>query len=408
MSQPTPAAPGSLFGLPGYTQPFEQPDQLTDVSQPLSLTNQVPFAPPTSLQQTDIVRWWEIQIVIDWTTTVTDATLSVEAPYNLLQNLVLQMQGQYKPLQVESGFDAWFFQSYRPMRGGSAALSLTGSNAQTGYSNSTIPQASQTTTGIATNPAASSAWAWKIEAPGGLYVDQYWDLALNGTLQPNANGVISPQGAFVSPQYMAGGNRVVTPKWNYAALTAPDQDSGPLVGSVAGAATAVANVRRVGYYSANNPAELPPIWNWQYTRLSTRIPVGGQTKPVLSLSGDDKGQLLSVWCKIFDPESGDYYDVADMSEVAVMYGSSLTRFDDTIQAMQNRFQDQHGFLPPVGHVAWDMLANTSSLGGLSNDQRVLNTLTNANTRVQLTLASAPSASAYAVLGTELLVPVATS
>jgi hypothetical protein len=53
-----------------------------------------------------------------------------------------------------------------------------------------------------------------------------------------------------------------------------------------------------------------------------------------------------------------------------------------------------------------MLASTSG-NGLSNDMRILNTLTNANTHVHVEMSPAPNSSAYAVIGTELLVPVTT-
>lgn len=400
---------GSFFGLPGYTQPFEQYENLNGIVTPLALAAQTPWNPPGSLQKTDIVRWWEMETIVNWTTTVTGSAISYEAPTNLLQSLKLKLQGQYSPLEVESGFDAAFFQMYRPMRGPGQmnVQNLMGTNVASTYANSTIPQTNQHTSGIAANPAAASTWVFNLEIPGGLFIDQYWDLAIDGTLLPNAQGVVAPMSAFVSPQYMGGGERVVVPAFNYAAIAAPTQDQGPLTGSTAGAASVTTNLRRVGYYGSNNPAELPPVFNWQYRRASKRYPLGAVTKVDIPVT--EYGQLFSLWVKLFDPTSGvgAPVNVSTITKCQLLYGSNLPRFDDDILTMQDRFINQHGFLPPQGTVVWDMLANTSGQFGLSNDFRVLNTLTNANTHLHLEFTSAPGAGTYAIVGTELLVPVAT-
>jgi hypothetical protein len=407
------AAPvGTYFGLPGFTQPFEQYENLNGIITPIALAAQTPWNPPGSLQKTDIVKWWEMETVINWTTTVTGSAISPMAPYNIFQGFKLKLQGQYTPIEVESGSDAAFFQMYRPMRGEGQAGTQTllgatavGSNAGA-FANATMPQVNQTTTGIVANPASASNWSFVLEVPGGLFIDSYWDQAIDGTLLPNAQGRIAPMSAFVSPQYMGGGERVVVPTFNYGAITAANADQGPLTGSAAGAASVTQNLRRVGYYGSANPAELPPVFNWQYRRASKRFPVGQFTKVDIPVT--EYGQLLSLWVKIFDPTAGTFYNVAQITKCQLLYGSNLPRFDDDVLTMQRRFNDQHGFLPPVGHVAWDMLANTSGANGLSNDFKVLNTLTNANTHVHLEVSSAPvNASAYAVIGTELLVPVAT-
>jgi hypothetical protein len=433
MAQQAQVPVGTYFGLPGFTQPFEQYENLNGIVTPLSLSAQTPWNPPGSFQKTDIVRWWELETIINWTTTVTGASLSPEAPYNFFQTLKLKLQGQYTPLEVESGFDAAFFQMYRPMRGPGQenVQNLLGTNTADVYSNGLIPQNNQSTGGptatnnssgvaqagatvnpppapIQTNPAAGTSWVFNLEIPGSLYIDQYWDLAIDGTLLPNAQGVVAPMGATVSPQYMGGGERVVVPTFNYAAIAAANSDQGPLISSTAGAASITNNARRVGYYASANPAELPPVFNWQYRRSSKRYPIGAFTKVDIPVT--EYGQLLSVFVRIFDPATGTggtYYNVANLTKAQLLYGSNLPRFDDDVLTMQKRFLDQHGFLPPQGFVAWDMLANTSSQYGLSNDFRVLNTLTNANVHVHLETTTAPSASAYAVIGTELLVPVAT-
>lgn len=405
--QAAPVAVGTYFGLPGFTQPFEQYENLNGIVTPLALAAQTPWNPPGSLQKTDIVKWWEMETIVNWTTTVTTSVISPGAPYNLFQGFKLKLQGQYTPIEVESGMDAAFFQMYRPMRGEgqSSQQVLMGSAPSTPFANVTIPQVNQTTSGIVANPTSGSSWVFNLEIPGGLFIDSYWDQAIDGTLLPNAQGRIAPMSAFVSPQYMGGGERVVVPTFNYAAITAANADQGPLTASGAGAASVTQNLRRIGYYGSANPAELPPVFNWQYRRASKRYPVGAFTKVDIPVT--EYGQLLSVFVRIFDATTGLFMNVSNITKAQLLYGSNLPRFDDDIMTMQRRFQDQHGFTPPVGHVVWDMLANTSGANGLSNDFKVLNTLTNANTHIHLEVTAAPNPSTYAVIGTELLVPVAT-
>lgn len=397
---------GAYFGLPGMTQPFEQFDNLTGVVTAAALAASTPFNPPNPLQKTDIIRWWELETFLNFTTSVTGATLSPEAPYNWHQALKMKYQGQYSPMEVESAFDAAFMQMYRPMRGpGQQSLqTLAGTNLANTYANSAIPQTNQTTTGIATNPANGTAWTWTLEIPASLFIDQYWNLGPDGSILPGPSGVAAPIAAIVSPQYMGGGERNITPAFSYAALNSANADQGPLVGSTAGAASTTQNIRRVGYYGSKDMSVLPNVFNWQYRRSSKRVPFGAQTK--LDIPVTEYGQLLSVWVKIFDPTAGTYYNVANITKAQLLYGSNLARFDDDVLTMQDRFGYQHGFIPPQGFVAWDMLGSTSG-NGLSNDMRCLNTLTNANTHVHLEMSPAPNSSAYAVIGTEVLVPVTT-
>lgn len=397
---------GAYFGLPGMTQPFEQFDNVTQVVTAGALSNLTPFNPPNALQKTDIVRWWELETAFTVGTTFTGSTISPEAPYNLFQSMKMKYQGQYSPLEVESGFDAAFFQMYRPMRGPgqNSVQPLLEAAPVSGYANTTIPQTNQTTTGIVANPAASTVWNFTLELPASLFIDQYWNLAADGTILPNSQGVARPIAAIVSPQYMGGGERNITPAFNIAALNAANADQGPLVGSTAGAASLTQSIRRVGYYGTTDPAILPPVFNWQYRRASKRVPFGAATK--IDIPVTEYGQLLSVYVRIFDPTAGTYYNVANITKCQLLYGSNLARFDDDVIAMQRRFIDQHGIVPPQGTVAWDMAGSTSG-NGLSNDSRVLNTLTNANTHVHIENTTAPNATAYAVIGTELLVPVTT-
>jgi hypothetical protein len=422
---------GTYFGLPGFTQPFEQYENLNGIVTALAQSAQTPWNPPGSLQKTDIVKWWEMETIVTFTAAIVGTALSPWAPYNLFQSFKLKLQGQYSPIECESGLDVAFFQMFRPMRGpgqmgvqdllGSYSAGIAGAAAgaeptNTGYQNAgatalTYPYQNPAIVPLSVSAGGAAAGAagsfsFSLEIPGGLFFDAYWDQAIDGTLLPNASGRIAPMSAFVSPQYMGGGERVVVPTFNYAALGAVNEDQGPWYGTAsAGAASVTQNMRRVGYYGSANPAELPPVFNWQYRRSSKRYPVGAFSKVDIPVT--EYGQLLAVYVRIFDPTADVPLSVSVITKCQLLYGSNLPRFDDDVLTMQKRFIDQHGFIPPQGFVVWDMLANTSGANGLSNDFKVLNTLTNANTHVHIEVTTAPGAATYAVVGTELLVPVAT-
>jgi hypothetical protein len=210
---------------------------------------------------------------------------------------------------------------------------------------------------------------------------------------------------------MGGGERVIVPQFNYASVVSGTNDQGPLTATAALTSTvstgsATLNMRRVGVFASENPAELPPVYNWQYRRASRRYPIGAVTK--VDIPVQEYGQVLSTYVRIFDPalgtnSVGGYMNIANVTKSQLLYGSNLPRFDDDVATMQDRFVEQHGFLPPQGTIAYD-LAATKLNGNLSNAQ-ALNTLTNANTHYHIEMTSAPGSAAYAVVGTELLVPV---
>lgn len=411
---------GALYGLPGFTERFEQYENLYNVVTTMQQTAQTPFAPPASFQKTDIVFWWELETLWSQSLTFSAGVLanSPEAPYNVLQGPRLKLQGQYTPVECDSGFHMAFMQMYRPMRGRGQRnlqdLMNTGVPLTTAYANTLIPQANlcgATMSSTTTSPYAISNYPFFLEIPAGIFLDEYWDLAIDGSLLPNAAGIVAPSAAFVSPQYMGGGERVVVPQFNLASGLSSTYDQGPVAATTSATVTAfsgstVINARRVGVFASENPAELPPVFNWQYRRASKRYPIGAATKIDIPIT--EYGQVMSTFATIFDPalgtnSVGGYYNVANIQKAQLLYGSNLPRFDDDIPAMQNRWIEQHGFLPPQGTVAWD-LVGTGFNDNLSN-ARALNTLTNSNTHYHLELASAPGAAAYAEVGVELLVPV---
>lgn len=410
---------GALYGLPGFTERFEQYENLNNVVTAGQQSAQTPFAPAGSFQKTDIVQWWELETF--WTESITFSagTLvnSPEGPYNLLQVPKLKLQGQYTPWELDSGFHGAFFQMMRPMRGRGQRnvqdLMATNPVPAANFANTLIPQANLAGATLATSyssPASISNYPFLLDIPAGIFLDEYWDLAIDGSLLPNAAGVVAPSAAFVSPQYMGGGERVIVPQFNFAAGVAATYDQGPLAATTALTTSAFSesitmNARRFGVFASENPAELPPVFNWQYRRTSKRVPLGAVSKVDIPIT--EYGQVLSMFAIIFDPtlgtnSVGGYYNVANITKAQILYGSNLPRFDDDIPTMQDRFIEQHGFLPPQGMTVWD-LAATGLNDNLSNS-RALNTLTNSNTHIHLEM-TAPGASAYAEVGVELLVPV---
>jgi len=410
---------GALYGLPGFTERFEQYENLNGVITAGQASAQTPFAPPASFQKTDIVFFWELETY--WSTNLTFSAgtiaYSPEGPYNLLQGPKLKLQGQYSPVECDSGFHMALWQMMRPSRGRGQRnvqdLIQTNPVPASGFANPAIPQANlcgAVLPATVTSPYALSNYPFMLEIPAGLFLDEYWDLAIDGSLLPNAAGIVAPSAAFVSPQYMGGGERVVVPQFNFAAVVAPTYDQGPIAATGALTATVqtqstTMNARRTGVFASENPAELPPVFNWQYRRASKRYPIGAASKVDIPIT--EYGQVLSTFVTIFDPalgtnNVGGYYNVANMTKVQLVYGSNLPRFDDDVATMQSRFIEQHGFLPPQGTVIYD-LAGTGFNDNISN-ARALNTLTNANTHWHLEM-TAPGAAAYAEVGVELLVPV---
>ena len=413
---------GALYGLPGFTEPVEQYENLQNVVTTQQANSQSPFNPPASFQKTDIVLWWELETF--WTTALTFSAgtiaYSPEAPYNLMQGFKLKLQGQYTPIEVDSGFHAAFMQMFRPMRAHGQRnvqdLMQTNPVPAANFANSLIPQAllaAAILPASLTSPYTLTNYPFILEIPAGLFFDEYWDLALDGSIMPNARGVAGPMPAFVSPQYMAGGERVIAPQFNVSSVVAANYDQGPIAATAALTATVqtgsvTQNARRVAVFASDNPAELPPVFNWQYRRTSRRYPIGAVTKVDIPIT--EYGQILSVGATIFDPalgtnNVGGYYNVANITKAQLLYGSNLPRFDDDIPTMQKRFIEQHGFLPPQGTVYWDLAASRST--DKITNSRAINTLTNANVHIHLENSSAPSASTYAEVIVELLVPVST-
>jgi hypothetical protein len=304
---------GALYGLPGFTERFEQYENLYGVVTAGQQAAQTPFAPPASFQKTDIIFFWELETYWTQGTTYSAGVIanSPNGPYNLYQGPKLKLQGQYSPVECDSGMHMALWQMMRPSRGrgqrNTQDLMNTNPAPSSAFANASIPQANLCGSILPasyTSPISIANYPFVMEIPAGLFLDEYWDLAIDGSLLPNAAGVVAPSAAFVSPQYMGGGERVVVPQFNIASGIAATYDQGPLAATTAATVTAfnesvTINARRFGVFASENPAELPPVFNWQYRRASKRYPIGAQSKVDILIT--EYGQVLSTFVTIFDP-----------------------------------------------------------------------------------------------------------
>lgn len=404
--------PGSLYGVPGLTNPVEQFDTTNGLVTAGSGSAQTPINGISPLEQTDIVLGWELFTTYTIATAPTAGTsqtiaVSPYAPYNIFGPMKLSLQNQYNPIDVLSGRDLGIFQSYRPRyqrtdrRNANLASPVLGSaNASTTWAEAQLLEAANDWTGTTTTAGRT----FVTRLPASIEFDYYYPLDIQGNIVGN------PGRAIVSPQYMGGTTRIVTPQLTLAqGLGGGDispfttTTSGSTASTFAAGVGTTISIRRNAIYSANNPQVLPPVQPWQYALHTWQYPIGAQAKVNIPVP-NDVGQILSIWVLLWDPlaasGAGAAIAMSAVSACQLKYGSGLFRFDDTPTTMQSRWIQQHQALPPAGFIGWDCALNPD--GRIMNNGGVLNTLTTNAINVALTLSTPGSASTYAVVGTEAL------
>ncbi len=392
--------PGSLYGLPQVNTFFDGKDNNTNVVVTGSQANVTPINSLSPFLQDNVVFAYQLWCTINQTVTLStgSATASPYFPYNYLQNIAVNMQSSYKPIDVHSGVDLLIFDLIRPQtrwaqtNGGVFAYDSPSSLYQTSL-NAYPPFNGGDT------PDSETALNLLYNLPVSVYLDDYFDLAADGTYN---NSVPIP--AVVSPQYMGGNARNVTLSANLASAASSSTDASPF--TVVSPATvdfsANLSVRRRGVFNTNNAATSPPIFNWQYSRKTESVNLTGANNNLYL--NNVSGQILSFYVRLFDVGTNLPIPITNIESIKVQTGGALDRFDDTASTVQRRFQQQHGYLLPNGVVAYDLAADTDGSGRLTN-ANAINTLTTASPTVQLTLSSAPSAGSYAIIGYETLVPI---
>ena len=410
-----PIVPGSMYGAPGYTNPVEQLDTTQGLVTAGSGSQQNTINGITPLAQTDVVLSWDLFITYSFATAPvagTGQTLSVSpyAPYNMLGPVTLSLQNQYKPIDVLSGRDLGIFQSYRgryqrsDRRNANLASPVLGAAYSSGvWAQSALLEAAN----VWSTTYTTTGKTFIVHMPASIEFDLYYPIDISGNL------VGTPGRAIVSPQYMGGTTRIVTPKialapglgtidtspFGTTALTAGGDTASTFT---AGYSTSL-DIRRNAIYSSNNPSALPPVQPWQYALHSWQYGCGAQTKITIPIP-NDVGQILSIWVLLFDPGTaggpGAALAMSSINYCDLKYGSGLFRFQDTPTSMQARWIQQHGTLPAAGFIGWDLAYQPD--GRLTNQGGVLNTLTTNAIQVVLTLGTAMSANGYVVVATEAL------
>ena len=421
--------PGQYFDVPGYpggsSQFTEQDDTTADAVVTLSQSNTVPVTNINSFRQTDVVCDWLVGVNVAQTYTAgTGQTLtaSAYAPLQLFGNVKNVVQNQYASLDVESGIDWYIFSLIRPYRLGAAGgRSIIGSNpagsplggSAQGYLTAALAQSNNINSAQWTSGEAS--YSLMLRIPAGQYFDAYFDLAVTG------EAVSAPHPAMVSPQYMAGTTRVITPSINLNPMFASTTDNGNVntttltsTGDTASTAsgTATFRTRRRAVY-AGDPATLPAVYAWQYRQKTQRFSLAGVSKQDINVP-NDAGQVLALYVRLFDPAAnggiGAPININTVSRFSLLYGAGLQRVDwqtsggiNAAALMQERWLAQHGVMLPAGVFAVDLAVDER---GRVTNSRALNTLTTSGIIVHLEFTGTQSASAYAVLGLESLVYVA--
>lgn len=392
-TQPSSAAPASLFGMPGVTRRLENKENNDGVTQALNQSSQIQQAGLQSFKQTDVIYGWQVELTHALTLTPGTGAITVSPyfPYNFLGNVQLNMQNQYSTINVESGVDLALFQTIRPMRKGDRRNALY-------TTTSSLYNAATNQVALSSYTNSSTSVLTRFELPAGLWFDQYFELAADGTPLNSA-----PLKVFVSPQYMAGTARIVTPQLTWNPLAGTVSDGGPytVTGNATIADTVTENFRRIGIYQPQGQADSPPVFNWQLVRQTKRFSLSGVS--AVSLPMPLNGQVLAVYVRMFDPAAssnlGAPIAISSVSECDLVYGSGLFAFQDTPTDTQARYIAQHGTLLPKGVLAWDMA--TDDQDNITN-RYALNTMNTSGIQVNLTFTGTQSSSAYAVVGVETL------
>lgn len=383
--------PGSMYGLPGITRYSEQIENNDGNTTALQAGAQVDAAFVSVFKQTDIAECWSLAFT--WTTAITQnaavITSSPYFPYGIVGPTTLNFQNQFNTINVTNGIDLAWRQVLRPRYYSNPWLFAELNPQSSAYSAETnYSTASNYTFGSATIKFA-------LDMPGGIWFDVFYVLAPDGSLyEPN------PLRAFVSPQYMAGSQRIIQPRVRYNQVFSTTRaDQAPLTytaGPPSTTGTVAINFQREVIYQPAGDADSPLLFNWQYTYESTQFPINGRTSVDIPVAY--QGQILSVTVRLFDPSSGAVGAPIDpltaITNCQLLFGSGLYKYQDRPYEMQRRFVRQHGFLPFQGFICWDMAMD--KFGRMSN-QYCLNTLDTAGITVHLDFTGAQSATAYAVV-----------
>jgi hypothetical protein len=408
-AQPQQLQPGSMFGLPGVTRWTEQQENnsgLATVETSNGATGNTNVVPPQSIipfYQTDVAFGWNVQLTIAQTNNAGAGgtnNLSEQAPYNFFNNLKLSVNKLYSPIDVYSSYELSLYNFYRPM------LSKDNvSNAGAYKAPATFPAGATVNPFSGTYSFTQSSFVVPLELPVSLWMDEYFDLDMNGNILGVSHRLP------ISPLFMSGEARVVTPSWQYASVLAANSDLGPFVKSGTFTTqptvldTFTLNIVRRGIYASNNLATMPPVYNWRLALTSRVYAPINQAKlkiPIRIALNPGGGQLLSLLVRLYDPtlnaNIGGPVPLSNVSNLILTYGSGIVRYQDTVTDMKKRLMDHHQLLLPEGVIAYDMAVDDNLR--ISNSRALNLYLTDVFLEIDFSVL--PSSSAYAVIFAETM------
>jgi hypothetical protein len=396
-----PQAPrASLFNLPGVTFWSEQIENNDQLSTTLSQSNQTQVIYPANLTNTDILYREIIEFNISQTVTLgTGGVLNKTSeyfPYNFVGPVQLNMQNQFNTFDVLSGIDAKIFELVRPQFMNTQASNYWETNPVTD------PYSVQSNQQSASNyTSASSTIKFNLDIPMGVWLDKYYDLGPDGQLRGN----LGPSRAYITPQLMAGSNRIIVPRVAYNPASSTTVDGSPYsitFGTGGGfVGTAVQGWQRKIVYQPRGDSDTPILWGWQYSRESKQYSLAGRS--TIDIPLPITGQLLMLFYRFFDPSSsasGAVIPIANIKNLWLQYGSGLYKYQDTPLRAQRRFLRQHyNVYLPEGVLCHDMVIDEQ---GVASNQNALNTLDTSSCKLHLDFTGTQSNTAYVVIGVESL------
>lgn len=390
-TQPSSSAPASLFGMPGVTRPLETKENNDGTTTTLSQTNSVQATGWIPYKQTDVIYGWRINVSHALTLTPGTGTITVSGlfPDNFLGNVQLNMQNAFSTINVASGYDLMLFDELRKYRKQARKLAAYGTPTTGNYNvQSNLVTASNYT-------SSSTAIKRSYMLPAGLHFDEYIELDRDGNI------LSRPIQGFVSPQFMAGTARIVTPIVTMNPLFGTTGDLGPYTatGVATASGTTTWSHRRIGIYQPQGDADSPPVFNWQLVRKTYPFALSGVSSANIPVNFN--GQILGLYVRLYDPAAassvGAPINLTSVTECDVVYGSGLFRYQDVPLDTEERQYDQIGEQLGVGVMAWDFARDERD--NLTN-RYALNTLNTSGIQIQLTFTGTQSSSAYAMVGIE--------
>lgn len=399
----------SLFGLPGITQWTEQKENLDQTVTTLASGSQTDAQFAGNFKQTDVVMQWQMEVTLAGVqySTLTNGVTSAQFPYNFIGPFGLNFQNQFDTINMPSGFHAAILQMIRPSKWGWLQNPMEQFIAADIYSqqpnnvtNTTFGTGTETSYAI--SGSANQTYKFTLDLMPGMLFNLYYDLEEDGRLYSHK---ISPIKAWVSPQLMSGTNRVITPRVRFNQGVG-NGDVAPFgytasPGTLNAGATATLGFRRKAIYQPAGQNDTPPIFNWQYSRDFRRFSLSGVSS--IDLPVPQIGQILSLWVVLWDPtlntNVGGPIPIANVTEVDLVYGSGLFKYQDKVLQNQRRTLRQHGLLLPEGVLGWDMAITDD---GLITNAMCLNTLTTSGCTVHIDFTGSQSSSAYCTMLIEAL------